>query len=440
MKEAEAKRQEEGARRQTLEMLLQQKQQLPRQDVMVGGVVGMKAEILNGVYQVTGDLYNGKPLYSKRNDHDKWLLFLTTNTWCFTSTASKDSKEGKGWCFSVESGKDHPTQVGKWKIYANGAQDKVEEHAPMKCIVCTPSLSRKQQLRERERERERERDRERDAAQAGQGGTVSVKWAKTTGPDGAPNTTNNSNGLYMAITAMPAYQNYSFDELRVQDYGAGRTKGVLQQVACSGGLPRVGMTVTTISTQQGAPRGKSTLHFSTGQQITIKELHQEDGKWYAAGHTYSTLWFPLSSTDAYSGGVGGLGQPAATVEALFDRNRCGSKATLDVQRTRVEFSGKATVLLSSPVPPEGVHVMQFEVHGGDQCLVGIASPDCYVETHLGNSRGGYGFFAASGKLLIDGNWMGDNGLCKFQRGDRVAVHVDMSRRTLQFSISRSAAG
>ena len=133
-------------------------------------------------------------------------------------------------------------------------------------------------------------------------GTVAQKWVKTVGPDGAPNSNSASNGTYISITLMPAYQNYSFDELRVQDYGAGRTKGVLQQVACSGGLPRVGMTVTTISTQQGAPRGKSTLHFSTGQQITIKELHQEDGKWYAAGHTYSTLWFPLSSTDAYSRG------------------------------------------------------------------------------------------------------------------------------------------
>ncbi len=133
-------------------------------------------------------------------------------------------------------------------------------------------------------------------------GTVIQKWAKTTGPDGAPNSNTGSNGLYTAITAMPTYQNYSFDELRVQDYGAGRTKGSLQPVAYSGGLPRVGMTVKTISTQQGAPRGKSTLLFSTGQQITIMELHLEDGKWYAVGHTYSTLWFPLSSTDAYSGG------------------------------------------------------------------------------------------------------------------------------------------
>ena len=54
---------------------------------------------------------------------------------------------------------------------------------------------------------------------ASEGGTVSVKWAKTTGPDDPPGAcANNSNGLYMAITAMPAYQNYSFEELRVQDY------------------------------------------------------------------------------------------------------------------------------------------------------------------------------------------------------------------------------
>lgn len=126
-----------------------------------------------------------------------------------------------------------------------------------------------------------------------------------------------------------------------------------------------------------------------------------------------------------------------TVEALFDRNRCGSNATLDVQRTRVVFEGMATVLLTSPIPAEGVHVMQFEIHGRDQCLVGIASADCDVETYLGHRRGGYGFFAAEGTLKVDGDWKGGHGLAKFKRGDRVGVHVDMSRRTLQFSISRS---
>ena len=97
--------------------------------------MGKRSDALNGVYEATGDLYNGKPLYRKRDDNDKWLLFTTTNNWCFSPSASKNSKDGKGWCFSVQTGIDHPTQVAKWKIYANGAEDKWEDHALMKCIV-----------------------------------------------------------------------------------------------------------------------------------------------------------------------------------------------------------------------------------------------------------------------------------------------------------------
>ena len=126
----------------------------------------------------------------------------------------------------------------------------------------------------------------------------------------------------------------------------------------------------------------------------------------------------------------------AMVEALFDAARCGAAATLDASRTNVEFSGMASVLMTSPIPSEGVHVMEFEVLGRDQCLVGVAAPDVDVETYLGNKRGGYGFFAAEGTLKVDGDWKGGHGLAKFKRGDRVGVHVDMSRRTLHFSISR----
>jgi len=66
------------------------------------------------------------------------------------------------------------------------------------------------------------------AIQAGQG-TISPKWTRTqgcpytvTGPNGTP-TTPDTEGKYMDITAMSAYQSYSVEELRVQDYEAGRT-------------------------------------------------------------------------------------------------------------------------------------------------------------------------------------------------------------------------
>lgn len=144
----------------------------------------------------------------------------------------------------------------------------------------------------------------------------------------------------------------------------------------------------------------------------------------------------VAASPAAAGGSGHVPPAARPIEALFDPSRCGSSATLDPARTRVEFSGMASALLTMPVPPEGVHVMEFDVHGRDQCLVGIATPDVDVETYLGHKRGGYGFFAAEGTLKVDGDWKGGHGLCKYKKGERVGVHVDMTRRTLQFSISR----
>lgn len=93
------------------------------------------------------------------------------------------------------------------------------------------------------------------------------------------------------------------------------------------------------------------------------------------------------------------------------------------------------MLFTEAIPPEGLHIMEFDVLGRDQCLLGVATPDVDVETYLGHKRGGYGFFASEGTLKIDGDWKGGHGLCKFKRGDKVGVHVDMSRRTLQFSVS-----
>ena len=52
-------------------------------------------------------------------------------------------------------------------------------------------------------------------------GTAAVIWTKTQGIDGA-GTNASQQGNYMAITHMQHYQNYSFEELRVEDYEANR--------------------------------------------------------------------------------------------------------------------------------------------------------------------------------------------------------------------------
>ena len=61
--------------------------------------------------------------------------------------------------------------------------------------------------------------------------------------------------------------------------------------------PKVGMKVKATSATLGAPKGRPTLLFSVGKELKITKLQEERGEWYAVGHEYDTLWFPLSSTD-----------------------------------------------------------------------------------------------------------------------------------------------
>jgi hypothetical protein len=78
--------------------------------------MGKKADKLNGWYETTVDLQNGKPLFRKLKNPDTWLRFTTDNTWMFSDTSDKDLNNTDGWCVSVEAGKDLPTHVDCWKI------------------------------------------------------------------------------------------------------------------------------------------------------------------------------------------------------------------------------------------------------------------------------------------------------------------------------------
>ncbi len=88
--------------------------------VKVQGVQGETAAQLNGVYESvkepSGELfimYNGKPLFRKRNYTQRfyatwfsapdafWLRFAKDNTWKFSNTANKESNSNLGLCSNV---------------------------------------------------------------------------------------------------------------------------------------------------------------------------------------------------------------------------------------------------------------------------------------------------------------------------------------------------
>ncbi len=105
---------------------LSQESMLEGLDVMVSAtVVNGTGEprihaALIGVYQPTGNLYNGKQLFRMRqaspSEPDTWLRFTKDNDWVFSSTANKDGQTTKGMCISMQRGMDHPTQVDGWKF------------------------------------------------------------------------------------------------------------------------------------------------------------------------------------------------------------------------------------------------------------------------------------------------------------------------------------
>jgi hypothetical protein len=102
--------------------------------VMVAGVMGEKADKLNGWYETTVHLQNGKPLFRKLKNPDTWLRFTRDNTWMFSDTSDKDLNNTNGWCVSVQTGKDLPTHVHSWKI------EEEEEEAQIKCIDAAKRL------------------------------------------------------------------------------------------------------------------------------------------------------------------------------------------------------------------------------------------------------------------------------------------------------------
>jgi hypothetical protein len=67
--------------------------------------------------------------------------------------------------------------------------------------------------------------------------------------------------------------------------------------------------------------------------------------WFTSEIEPPASYHPAVSPSAVAGdaGSGGLSGGQQLAEALFDSARCGSGATLDPTRTRVDFGGMATV-------------------------------------------------------------------------------------------------
>ena len=83
----------------------------------ITGATGPNMDIVNGLYEPTGEEYNGRVLFRKNGDSSSWLLYTKSENWVVTKTGSKDAKDGMGLFVSEKIGLQHPTSEPGWKIH-----------------------------------------------------------------------------------------------------------------------------------------------------------------------------------------------------------------------------------------------------------------------------------------------------------------------------------
>ncbi len=109
--------------------------------IRIAGVTGPPASAVNGVFEPVEEVYNGKTLYRKRGDAEKWLRYSTTsNRWTVSGTADKEANNTTGWCITSEFRLDDPMLAKLWEVYVDGkfvAQATVVLLEPVNmCTVC----------------------------------------------------------------------------------------------------------------------------------------------------------------------------------------------------------------------------------------------------------------------------------------------------------------
>jgi hypothetical protein len=88
--------------------------------VRVDGASGDLASVVNGVFALEEELYNGRALYRKVGDPHWWLRFAPNRTWTISNTVAKDANNNDGVAFSSSFGLSLPTDSSVWEVFVDG--------------------------------------------------------------------------------------------------------------------------------------------------------------------------------------------------------------------------------------------------------------------------------------------------------------------------------
>jgi hypothetical protein len=110
--------------------------------VEIGGATGPSAADVNGVYERTDEVKNGKPVFAKKvAGGAEWVLGLweaPDGYWFVSPRSSIDANKAAGWVATVCAGMAHPAVPGTaWNV-SDGAKLKMQETVTVRT---TPDLT-----------------------------------------------------------------------------------------------------------------------------------------------------------------------------------------------------------------------------------------------------------------------------------------------------------
>ena len=85
----------------------------------VDGASGDRASVVNGVFALEEELYNGRALYRKVGDPHCWLRFAPNSRWTISDTVNKDANNNAGVAFSSSLGLSLPTDSSVWEVWVD---------------------------------------------------------------------------------------------------------------------------------------------------------------------------------------------------------------------------------------------------------------------------------------------------------------------------------
>jgi hypothetical protein len=102
----------------------------------------INCRLVNGAYDLTGELYNGRVLFRKRGDDSLCLRFTKSGHWMVSPVANKDANDDLGYATSTCSDQDqHLPPPSEWWV-SDG-----KEHAADVGITVTLSDAFKSMVR-----------------------------------------------------------------------------------------------------------------------------------------------------------------------------------------------------------------------------------------------------------------------------------------------------